>query len=392
MRIKSCSVLIVFLLGFLLSMVARQFIGDHYYRMAHGDGSELDDAIEYLERCIAIENNNALFHFSLGRAFLGKGLADPRELRERNKWLRKSIVESRRAIELEPSNSGYHFFLGMSYACLTYPPSLYWNVIENSFNRTAVLNPTDIRNLNSMAVYYLDEYVRLKDGGAHTASSSENYVIMAKENYQLYFRKLLDVDETYVRKVLEKTFSVTQLYTDLRGVMRDTAEHHAFFARFLDGKGMWEEAEKEYGVAIGLEPGNPIHYWNLAQALFRRRYYEDAIYWWGKQKVLDPGDAKPYLSSARGFMKLKRFDDALLELRDVITLYPDNISYRIELARTLLVAGRLAEAIDEYRTIMGIDPRFSKTTYDTIRQHQRRGNYHEATRILNEVLSSARSS
>jgi len=144
--------------------------------------------------------------------------------------------------------------------------------------------------------------------------------------------------------------------------------------------------------AIGLEPGNPIYYWNLARALFRRRYYEEAITWWGKQKALDSSDAKPYLFSARSFMKLKRFDDAVREFRDLIRLNPDDINYRIELTRTLLVAGRLTEAIDEYHRIVENDPRFSKTTLDAIRQYQRRGNYPEATRILNEVLSSARSS
>jgi len=388
MRTKSCSVLIVFLLGFLLSLVVRQFIGDFCYRMAHRDGRGVHEAIEYLERCIAIENTNALFHFSLGRAFLRKGLAEPRGLSERNGWVRKSIDECHQAIELEPCHSGYHFLLGMSYGCLGYPPPPYWKVIERSFNRTERLNPTDARHLYSIGMYYLGEYVRLRASPAHYG----NYTAMAKRNYELYFRKSLDVKEEYLGKILESTLSATRNHGDLKGIIRDTSGDHAFFARFLDNRGAWEEAEREYRAAIGLEPGNPIHYWNLARALFRRGYYEEAITWWRKQKALDSSDAKPYLFSARSFMKLKRFDDAVREFRDLIRLNPDDINYRIELTRTLLVAGRLTEAIDEYHRIVENDPRFSKTTLDAIRQYQRRGNYPEATRILNEVLSSARSS
>ena len=126
-------------------------------------------------------------------------------------------------------------------------------------------------------------------------------------------------------KILKKCFSMTQKYTDLKTVIRDTSHDHAFFARFLYNKGMWEEAKKEFLAAIDLEPDNPIHYSHFAHTLFGRKYYEDAIYWWQKQKLLDPRDERPYLSKANGFIKLKRFDDALRELRDLIALYPANI-------------------------------------------------------------------
>jgi tetratricopeptide (TPR) repeat protein len=366
-------------------MVVRQFIGDLYYRMAYRDGSALDEAIAYLEKCIAIDNDSALFHFSLGRAFLGKGLADPRGLRERNKWVRKSIDELHKAIELEPSHADYHFLLGMSYGYLGYPPPLYWNAIDRSFSRSAGLNPTDVRHLYSMGTYYLGEYVRLRTHSAHY----QQYVPLSKRNYERYFRRSLTVKEEYLGKILKRTFSATGDHADLKGIVRETSHDHALLARFLDDRELWEEAQREYWQAVNLEPANPVHYWNLARALFRRRYYEEAIYWWGQQKALDSRDAKPYLFSAHSFMKLKRFDDALRELRDLIRLHPDDINHRIELTRTLLVAGRLAEAIDEYRTIMGIDPRFSETTYDRIRQHQKEGNHPEATRILNDALSLA---
>jgi tetratricopeptide (TPR) repeat protein len=361
--------------------------------MAQRDGRELNKTIGDLEKSIAFDNKNSLFHFSLGRTFLHKGSEKATNPRERNKWVRKSIDEFHRAIELEPSRSDYHFHLSMSYGCLVYPPSFYWKVIQSSFTRTALLNPTDNHHLYSIGLYYLNQYHRLKNIDRTTEEirpvSNKNYLTMSKDNYQLYFRKLLDVNEEYLGKILKKSFSLTHQYDDLKAVIRDISHDHAFFARFLDGKGMWEEAEREYREAINLDPANPIHYSHLAHALFRKRYYEDAIYWWQKQKFIDPGNGKPYIFSANSFMKLKRFDDALRELHDLMRLYPENINYQIKLIRTLIKADRVDEAIKEYHEILEKNPNLSKEMYDSVLYFQKRGNYKKATKILNKALISA---
>ena len=252
MRTRIYLMSFIFLLGLLLFMVTKQITVDFYWTSAHQDGKELKKTVGYLEKCIVIDPKNALFHFSLGRAFLQKGLEEATRLRRRNKWVIKSIDEFHRAIELEPSNSDYHFHLGISYGCLTYPPPLYWNVIQSSFKRTAMLNPTDVRHLHSIGEYYLNEYRRLKSIGMYTdeigSANYNNYKELLRDNYQFYFQ-------------------------------------------------------------------------------------------------------------------LKRI-------------------------RTLLAAGRLDEAIDEYHNIMKKDPNLSKLTYDTMRHYQKKKNYPEATRILNEAISS----
>jgi tetratricopeptide (TPR) repeat protein len=371
----------------------RQFTVDFYWRMAHQDGKKPNEIMRYLEKSIDVDNKNALFHFSLGRAFLHKGLAEATQVGARNKWIRKSVDEFHKAIDLEPSKSDYHFHLGMSYRFLAYPPPFYWKVIQNSFRRTAMLNPTGIRHLYSIGIYYLNEYHRLKSIGLNTEQigffSYKKYTAMVNDNYQLYFRKLLDVNEEYLGKILKKSFSVTQRYSNLKAVIRDTPSDHAFLARFLNKEGMWEEAKKEFLAAINLEPTNSIHYSNFAYALFRKGDFEHAVYWWQKQKVLNPRDERPYLFSANGFIKLNQVDDALKELRDLITIYPENTNYQVKLIRIFLAARRLDEAIDEYYKIMGRNPNFSKDKYDRTRYFQRKGNYLKATKILNEALSSA---
>ncbi|MFX0198627.1 MAG: tetratricopeptide repeat protein, partial [Candidatus Hodarchaeota archaeon] len=306
---------------------------------------------------------------------------------------RESIYEFRKAIDLRPSSSDYHFHLGINYGSLDYPHFFYWKIIQNSFERTMMLDPTDVRHLYFIGMYYLNEYQKLKHMGwsieKKGPANKENYLAISKDNYQLYFRKLVDVNEEYLGKILNACFSVTQDYVDLRSLIGDTARSHFTFARFLDGKGMWEEAEREYREAINLEPANPIYYSRFAHALSRRRYYEDAIYWWQKQKLIDPGDGKPYLFSADSFIKLKRFDDAVRELRELIKLDPENINYHIRLVKTLLDARRLDEAIDEYRKVMGKTKSFSESLYEKIRQYQRKGDYPKAVRMLNEALASA---
>jgi len=381
---------IILLLGLLLFMVTKQFMADFYWKMAQQHEKEPNQIIGYLEKSNAIEGKNSLFHFSLGRAYLHKGLTDVTKISEKNQWIRRSINEFQKAINLEPVNSDYHFHLGISYGSLAYPPHFYWKVIQNSFKRTAILNPTEIRHLDSIGIYYLNEYNRLINISRDTSDLRlEKYVAMSRKNYQFYFRKLLEVNEEYLGKILARCFAGTQQHSDLRGVIRDTPSDHAFLAHFLNKKGMWEEAKKEYKEAINLEPINPNHYSKLAYALFRRGDYRNAIYWWQKQKALDPQDDNPYLCSVNGFMKLKRFDEALRELRDLMVLYPQNINYQVKLIRILLAARRVDEAIHEYHKIMGNDPHFSKTMYDTILRYQRKGDYRKATRILNDALLSA---
>ena len=152
---------------------------------------------------------------------------------------------------------------------------------------------------------------------------------------------------------------------------------------------MWEEAKDEYMTVINLEPFNPIHYAELANAFSSRKDFGNAITWWQKQKMVSPQDERIYLSLSYGFMRLNRFDDALQELRDLIQLNPEDINYQVKLMRTLLAAGRIDDAIDEFHEIMGRNPNFSKDKYDRARYFQRKGNYPKATKILNEALSSA---
>lgn len=373
--------------------MARQFIADFYYKMAQRDGKKSHKAIQYLEKCTAIDNSNAQFHFSLGKAFLREGLADPRRLGKRNQWVRKSADEFHKAIELEPSYSDYHFHLGISYGSFGYPPPFYWKIVQRSFERTAMLNPTNFGRLYSMGGYYLNEYRRLKNINQKTGKLSlanyDQYVAISKDNYRFFFMKLVDINREYLRKILEKCFSVTQDYADLRAVIRDTSSDHAFFARFLDGKGMWEEAEKEYREAVRLEPTNPIRYSNFAHALFRRGYYKDAIVWWQRGKKLDPRDERVYLWLANTFVKLKRFDSALRQLRYLVTLRPGNLDYRIKLIRTLLADHRLDEAIHEYHKVIEENPDISNHNYEEIRLHERQGNHSKAIKSLNKALSLA---
>jgi tetratricopeptide (TPR) repeat protein len=218
-------------------MVTRQFIADFYWRMANQDRKALNKIIGKLEKCIAIDNNNALFHFSLGRTYLRKGLGNPAKQSEKNRWVRKAIDEFHKAIKRKPSDSDYHFHLGISYGSLGYPPPFYWGVIQNSLNRTVMLHSTNAPHLRSIGIYYVNEYHRLKNIGRTIdeigLTNNKDYLAMSKDNYELYFRKLVEVNEEYLGEVLEECFSVTKKYADLKTVIRDTARSHAFLARFL---------------------------------------------------------------------------------------------------------------------------------------------------------------
>ncbi|NIO20718.1 MAG: hypothetical protein GTN76_08280, partial [Candidatus Aenigmarchaeota archaeon] len=145
-----------------------------------------------------------------------KGLGEVKTPRQRNRWVRKSVGEFQRAIELEPSHSDYHFHLGISYAYLGYPPLFYWKVIQDSFTRAAMLNPTHVRRLYAIGMYYLHEYDRLIKIGPNIETigsfNHKDYAEFLKNNHTLYFRKLLDVNEEYLPKILRECYSVTRSY------------------------------------------------------------------------------------------------------------------------------------------------------------------------------------
>ena len=384
---------IIFILFLILVMAGKQLIGDFYYRMAQREGLELNKAIGYLEKCIALDDKNALFHFSLGRTYLAKGLNKGIKAEKRNEWIRKSIFEFHKAIELEPCNSDYHFHLGISYGCLSCPPPIYHNMIQQSFTRTVVLNPTEVRHLYSIGTYYLNEYQRLKHIGWTTGkigrTYNRNYLADLKESCQLYYRKLVNVDEEYLNSILGKWFSVSQDCVDLRSLVGDTARSRVVFARFLTSKGMWEEAKSEYIMAINLEPFNPIYYAEFANVFSIKGDFENAITWWKKQKMLNPQDEGIYLSLCDAFMRLNRFNEAVQELHELINLSPDNVDYCVKLIRTLLVARKIDEAVEQYGKVVGMNKGFSESSYDMVYQYQRKGDYPEIVRILNEVLASA---
>ncbi len=372
-------------------MVTKQFMADFYWRMTQQNEKEPNEIISYLEKSVAIDGKNALFHFSLGRAFLQKGLAQTKTLRERNKWLRKSTDEFHRAIELEPSHSDYHFHLGISYGFPAYPPSFYRRVIQESFKRTVMLNPTDTRHLYSIGIYYLNEYDRLKNKTFNIMASRsldhENHKEHLRNNYQLYFKKLLDVNEEYLGKIFKKCFSVTQSYEDLKAVIRDTPYDHVSLARFLKNRKMWKDAEQEFLAAINLDPTDSSLYFDFAYSFYERKDFKNAIKWWQKQKRINPRDKTTYLYLSDAYMKLNRFDDALMELRQLTYLYPKNINLNIKLIRVLMTAGQLDNAIKEYYKVIGKHPNFSKEIYDSIRYYQGKGNHNKVTRILNKALS-----
>lgn len=384
---------IIFLLGLPLFMVTKQFMADVYWRMTQQNGKEPNEIIDYLKKSVAIDGKNALFHFSLGRAFLQKGLADTKTLRERNKWVRKSTDEFHRAIELEPSHSDYHFHLGISYGLFAYPPSFYRRVIQESFKRTVMLNPNDTRHLYSIGIYYLNEYDRLKNITFNIMASRsldhENHKEHLRNNYQLYFKKLLDVNEEYLGKILKKCFSVTQSYEDLKAVIRDTPYDHVSLARFLKNRKMWKDAEQEFLAAINLDPTDSSLYFDFAYSYFERREFENAIKWWQKQKRANAKGKTAYLYLADTYQRLNRFDDAARELRTLTNLYPENTSFKIKLIRIFMAADQLHEAINEYQQFIGKDLNFSKEVYDSLCYHKQRGNYKEVARILKKDLSSA---
>lgn len=122
------------------------------------------------------------------------------------------------------------------------------------------------------------------------------------------------------------------------------AEAHTSLAAVYEYEWNWAEAEKQYKLAIDMNPN-----------------YATAHHWYGV-----------YLSS------MGRFDESLPELKKALELDPLSLIINTGLGRMYCGARKYDEAIDQLRTTLEIEPNFAEAHFQLALAYEGKGKYEKA--------------
>ncbi len=141
----------------------------------------------------------------------------------------------------------------------------------------------------------------------------------------------------------------------------DNPRARTALSRELRFAGDLTRAVAEASMAIQLEPNFIFGYVNRARAHELAGGFEDAVRDYGKVVELDPGNENgllfPALSS-RGKLeaRLGRYDQAFADLGKAIQLKPDSVEVYVNRGNVLALMGRNREAISDYAAALRLRP------------------------------------
>lgn len=273
----------------------------------------------------------------------------------------KAVKEFRKAIELDPTNHEYHFFLAKGYH-------------KQKFSSEAI---EELRYSIGINPQYLQAHLLLGD----IYFEGENWEEAGKS-----YLKVIDIDA----KNFDAYFKLGQVYIKLKKV--DDAITHLIQAKKLNGDepyvsfylGQAHLEKEEISLAIGefdnairLQTNNPLFYYWRGNAFFAAGDYRDPNdYNWRSvvdyQQAIEFGLATPYvyfmcantllnrafycLTANRLTDNLDLLERAIVKYQEVIALEPTASNAYNNLGLSYYYLGRLDEAIEAYKKAIDLEP------------------------------------
>ncbi len=166
----------------------------------------------------------------------------------------------------------------------------------------------------------------------------------------------------------------------------DLAEAHATLGYIRHYDWQWDDSEREFELAIRLNPSNPLaHIW-YANLLAGRRRFQEAIREVQLARDLDPFSLAVHTNVGWVLSYAGRRDDAMAEYRRALELDPDYVQAHTRLGAALAEAGRLDEAIDEYELAVRLTRESASSLAALAEIYARAGRTAEARALLDRLL------
>ena len=198
------------------------------------------------------------------------------------------------------------------------------------------------------------------------------------------------------------------------------AKQHLDYGQALQNEGQWEQAEKQYRVALSFKTTDAKSHTSLANVLTAQAKYDAALPHMEEALRLQPDNGESHLSFASLLQRLGRGDeagphyeaavrlmpdspqahynyamflgstgkqnDAVSELRRVVQLKPDQVDAQVNLADALFARGDLEEAKMHYTAAVGADPRLAVAHNNLGRIYLNQGQISQAIVQFGEAL------
>jgi Flp pilus assembly protein TadD len=198
------------------------------------------------------------------------------------------------------------------------------------------------------------------------------------------------------------------------------AKQHFDYGVALQKKSQWEEAEKQYKIALGFNAADPQSHMNLAVSLTAQNKFDEAAPHMEEALRLEPNDGEFHLRYADLLQRLGRGDeggphyeagarlmpdspeahynyaqvlatagkgnDSVSELERAVQLKPDYVDAQLQLADALFAKGNLEEAKTHYNAALRVDPKLAVAHNSLGRLYLAQGQISQAIVQFGEAL------
>ncbi len=152
------------------------------------------------------------------------------------------------------------------------------------------------------------------------------------------------------------------------------------------GKGMYDEAIREYQQALKLEPDNAESFYNLGNAYSNKGMYDEAIREYQQALRLKPDFAEAHVNLGIAYAKKGMYDGAIREYQQALEIKPDFAEAYMDLGIAYDNRGMYDEAIREHQKALEIKPDFAEAHLNLGAAYAKKGMYDEAIREYQQAL------
>jgi tetratricopeptide (TPR) repeat protein len=139
---------------------------------------------------------------------------------------------------------------------------------------------------------------------------------------------------------------------------------HVNLGNALSQDGRLGEGIEQYRLAVKINPKMAEAHYNLGMALFHRGQLDDAITQYQEALEIDPSYAEAHFNLGSALLQLGRVDEAIEQYQMALKINPDYLGIYVSLGRILFQKGQLDTAIELYQMVIKINPQAAEALND----------------------------
>ena len=310
-------------------------------------------AVEHIAHAIRLAGDQAVFHQSLGDAYLALGrTVDAVSCYQRALALKPDDVEAQRRLGdaiagrrgLAPSSADELNGLGIT---LAQQGRLDEAIAD--FRRALEINP-DLAQAHHNLGIALQEQGRLEE-----AAASYRRAVELKPDYASAYNYL-----GMALKDLSRLDEAVACYRRAVELKPDFVEACNNLAAVLQDQGQLAEAIACYRRVLQYKPDDPIACNNLGAVLHRQGQSAEAAACCRRALELKPDFVEAHYNLGDALRAQGKLDEAVVCYRRALELKPDMVEAHNNLGNALMAAGKLDEAIACYRRALELEPDYAE--------------------------------